>query len=63
MEKVALLLAPQFADWEYGLIAGVGGSYYGLNIRFFAPQKGLLTSAGGLNVKVANSFDEVLQYR
>lgn len=33
-KKVAIVLASGFADWEYALIAGVGGPFYGLEVAF-----------------------------
>ncbi|MTH96870.1 DJ-1/PfpI family protein [Roseibium sp. RKSG952] len=59
MPKVALLLTDGFADWEYALIAGTGGPFYGLEVGFFAPAAGNLRSQGGLQVQVPSGFDEV----
>lgn len=59
MAKIALLLTPDFADWEYAMIAGAGRSFYGLDVRFFAPQSGELVSAGGLHTLVAHDFGAV----
>lgn len=33
-KKVAIVLTSGFADWEYALIAGVGGPFYGLEVAF-----------------------------
>ncbi|WP_432738434.1 DJ-1/PfpI family protein [Maridesulfovibrio sp. FT414] len=60
MAKVAIILTQGFADWEYGLIAGTGRQYYGLDICFFAPETGPLKSLGGLDVVVSNKIDEVV---
>ncbi len=62
MTKIALLLSPGFADWEYALIAGTGGPFYGLDIRFFAPDPGKLTSQGGLVCDVAAGLEDLEQW-
>ncbi|MGA3688440.1 hypothetical protein [Serratia bockelmannii] len=46
-KKVAIVLTPGFADWEYALIAGVGGPFYGLEVAFFAPQAGRFAHRAG----------------
>lgn len=60
--KVALILTPGFADWEYAFIAGVGGPFYGLDVAFFAPQPGTLCSQGGLTAVVEKGVDEVADW-
>lgn len=35
MSKIAVLLTPGFADWEYAFIAGTGGPFYGPDVQFF----------------------------
>lgn len=62
MSKIALVLTPGFADWEYALIAGTGGPYYGLDIQFFAPEAGEVRSFGGLVALVSQTLDEIPQW-
>ncbi|MGK8188286.1 DJ-1/PfpI family protein [Serratia marcescens] len=62
-KKVAIVLTSGFADWEYALIAGVGGPFYGLDVAFFAPQAGTLRSQGGLTVDVAHGVVELADWR
>lgn len=62
MSKIALLLTPGFADWEYAFLAGTGGPYYGADIRFFAPEAGPVISMGGLTAQVPQGFDEVADW-
>ncbi|EMF4698497.1 MULTISPECIES: DJ-1/PfpI family protein [Serratia] len=62
-KKVAIVLTPGFADWEYALIAGVGGPFYELEVAFFAPQAGTLRSQGGLTVEVEKSVAELADWR
>ena len=62
-KKVAIVLTPGFADWEYALIAGVGGPFYELEVAFFAPQAGTLRSPGGLTVEVEKSVAELADWR
>lgn len=62
-KKVAIVLTSGFADWEYALIAGVGGPFYGLEVAFFAPQAGKLRSQGGLTVEVARGVAELADWR
>lgn len=61
-QKVALVLTPGFADWEYAFIAGVGGPFYGLDVAFFAPEAGTLRSQGGLTVEVERSVAELADW-
>ncbi len=46
MGKVAVVLTQGFADWEYALLAGTGGPFYGFDIRYFAPEAGQVRSLG-----------------
>lgn len=62
MPRIAILLAPGFADWEFGFISGTGGPFYGLDVRFFAPEPGELVSQGGLRIVVDHGFDEVARW-
>nr|WP_269475940.1 DJ-1/PfpI family protein [Serratia surfactantfaciens] len=62
-KKVAIVLTSGFADWEYALIAGVGGPFYGLEVAFFAPEAGKLRSQGGLTVEVARGVTELADWR
>jgi putative intracellular protease/amidase len=59
MKKVAIILTQGFADWEYGLIAGAGGPFYGLDIRFFTPAPGEVRSMGGLTATVADGVEAI----
>ncbi|KAJ03135.1 DJ-1/PfpI family protein [Sulfitobacter mediterraneus] len=55
MQKVAVLLAEGFADWEYALIGGTGGPFYGLEIQYVTLGAAQLTSQGGMQVRVAKT--------
>ncbi len=59
MSKIALILTEGFADWEYALIAGTGGAFYGLDIRFFATETGEVRSQGGLTALVSHRLEEI----
>jgi hypothetical protein len=48
MARVGLVLTPGFADWEYAFIAGTASPFYGIDVRFFAPDTGQFRSQGGL---------------
>lgn len=61
MTKIALLLLPGFADWEYAFIAGTGGPFYGLSISFFATSPDKLISQGGLNCDVRLGLENLIQ--
>ena len=63
MAKIAVLLTPGFADWEYALIGGTGGPFYGLDVKYFAPLAGDVTSQGGLKVRVARGFDAIASWQ
>lgn len=58
MVKIAILLTQGFAGWEYALIAGTGGPFYGLNIQFFTPVVGKIQSQGGLEAVLTQDLDE-----
>lgn len=58
-KKAAVIMTPGFADWEYALIAGIGGPFYGLEVAFFAPQGGRIRSQGGLVCEVSKGLDEL----
>jgi putative intracellular protease/amidase len=62
MSKISLLLSPGFADWEYAFIAGTGGPFYGLDVRFFATNPGILTSQGGLECDVLRGKDDLVSW-
>ncbi|MCZ4279975.1 DJ-1/PfpI family protein [Kiloniella laminariae] len=62
MTKIAVLLTQGFADWEYALIAGTGGPFYGLDIRFFTPVTGEVQSQGGLTALVSQDLDAMAQW-
>ncbi len=59
MARVAVVLARDFADWEYALIAGTGGPYYGLDVEYFTPEPGEVHSQGGLAAVVSRNMDEI----
>ncbi|MFW8633461.1 DJ-1/PfpI family protein [Cribrihabitans pelagius] len=63
MAKIALLLAPGFADWEYGLIAGTGRPFFGLDVRFFDPAPGTPVSQGGLAASIPQGFDDLRSWQ
>ncbi|MBK4993425.1 ThiJ/PfpI [Pseudomonas sp. S37] len=63
MARVALLLTPGFADWEYALIAGTGAPFYGLELDFFAPSPGQFRSQGGLAVTVDHDLLQCLAWQ
>lgn len=62
MKKVAIILTQGFADWEYGLVAGAGGPFYGLDIRFFTPVPGEVRSMGGLSAAVAYGVEAIREW-
>ncbi|WP_458792427.1 DJ-1/PfpI family protein [Yoonia sp. MH D7] len=57
MAKIAVVLTQGFADWEYALIGGTGGPFYGLDVQYFSPEAGQLTSQGGLTAVVSQDLD------
>lgn len=62
MPKIAMILTPGFADWEYAFIAGMGGPFFGMDVQFFAPTPGEVVSQGGLSAKVSRSTDEIAEW-
>jgi len=62
MAKVAVILTQGFADWEYALVAGTGGPFYGLDVQFFAAETGEVLSQGGLVAIVSQSLDKVSEW-
>lgn len=63
MSRVAIILSPGFADWEYAFIAGIGGPFYGLDIRFFAVGARPLVSQGGLQVGGTDDLDALIPWQ
>ncbi len=62
MSKIAIVLTPGFADWEYAYIAGTGGPFYGMHVLFFAPQPGVIVSQGGLSATVERKTNEIAEW-
>ncbi|WP_147822421.1 DJ-1/PfpI family protein [Salidesulfovibrio onnuriiensis] len=62
MAKVAVILTQGFADWEYALLAGTGGPFYGLDVQFFAAEAGDVCSMGGLVAAVSQSVDAIADW-
>jgi len=59
MAKIAVVLTDGFADWEYALIGGTGGPFYGLEIQYFSPSPKALCSQGGLNAIVQQDLSDL----
>lgn len=58
-KRVAVVLSEGFADWEYGLIGGVGGGHYGLEMLYATPRGEAVMSLGGLRAAPGNAFDQI----
>lgn len=63
MSKVAVLLTHGFADWEYALIGGTGGPFYGLDVQYFTPVIGDVRSMGGLIANVSQDLDDLAKWQ
>ena len=63
MGKIAIVLTQGFADWEYALIGGTGGSFYGLDVQYFSPEVGHLQSQGGLTATVSQNLGELSEWQ
>jgi len=59
MPKIAVILSPGFADWEYALIGGTGGPFYGLEVQYYATTPGRIRSQGGLTCIVEDGVGEI----
>lgn len=59
MTRIAVILTQGFADWEYALIAGTGGPFFGMEVEFFTPQAGEVRSQGGLPAIISRRLEEV----
>lgn len=62
MTKVAIILTPGFADWEYALLAGTGKAFYGLDTAFFTPTPETFESQGGLSLTVSSGQADLEQW-
>lgn len=62
MTKIAIILTQGFADWEYALLAGTGGPYYGLDVQFFSTEAGEVHSMGGLVAVVSQKLNEIANW-
>lgn len=63
MPKIAVVLTEGFADWEYGLIGGTGGPFYGLDVEYFAPAAGQISSQGGLRADLTQDLDDLARWQ
>ena len=63
MKKIAVILTPGFADWEYSLIGGPGRAYYGLDVQHFAPTEGEVRSLGGLSDMVSQDLEALSKWQ
>jgi len=63
MSKVAVLLVQGFADWEYALVGGTGGPFYGLDIQYFTPVTGEVCSQGGLTATVTQDLETLEKWK
>ena len=63
MARIAVILTPGFADWEYGLLGGTGRAFFGLDVQYFARAAGSFQSQGGLCVKVDQDFEALQRFR
>ena len=63
MARVALILTPGFADWEYAFIAGTASPFYGIDAGFFASATGQFRSQGGLAVTVDSDLEQCLNWK
>lgn len=59
MPTIAVLLTQGFADWEYALIGGTGGPFYGVTISYVTPTPGAVTSQGGLEAHIPQGLDSL----
>ncbi|MGE6743385.1 DJ-1/PfpI family protein [Allorhizobium pseudoryzae] len=50
MARIAIALAPDYADWEIGLLSAVARSFLGADIVTATPDGAPVTSMGGLKV-------------
>jgi putative intracellular protease/amidase len=62
MARVAVLLTQGFADWEYGVLCGLGQGYFGLEIRYVTPEPGVVTSMGGLVARVQDGCEALASW-
>ncbi|QVM95513.1 DJ-1/PfpI family protein [Pseudomonas sp. SORT22] len=63
MARIALVLTPGFADWEYAFIAGTASPFYGIDLGFFTPVPGQFLSQGGLAVTLDSSLEQCLDWK
>ncbi|MCZ4270984.1 DJ-1/PfpI family protein [Maritalea porphyrae] len=63
MSKIALLLTQGFADWEYALIGGTAGPFYGIEVQYFTPVAGQVRSQGGLGAQVSENLDNLQDWQ
>lgn len=66
-KRLAIVLIPQYADWEYGLLAGAGAQWFDFNVTMLTPGGEGVASMAGLRVEAdgavemanADNFDAV----
>ncbi|WP_068081176.1 DJ-1/PfpI family protein [Polycladidibacter stylochi] len=59
MSKLAIILPQKFADWEYAYLAGIGGAYYAIDLRFYMVEQETIYSQGGLPVTLEHSIEDL----
>ncbi len=45
------------------MIGGIGGSFYGLDVEYFSPTAGQLSSMGGITVVVPNGLSDLVDWQ
>jgi len=63
MSRIAIVLTQGFADWEYALIGGTAGPFFGLETRYFSPTPGKVTSMGGATTLVSAGQDDLVAWQ
>lgn len=59
MSKIAIILTPDYADWEITFITAIGRSYYGLETVTASPNGQTITSAGGIKTIPDMSLEDI----
>ncbi|SFV37819.1 DJ-1/PfpI family protein [Devosia crocina] len=57
MQPITIILTDRYSDWEIGHLAGLGGAFFGADLRFVSPSGGALRSVAGLPLSETARFE------
>jgi putative intracellular protease/amidase len=59
MTTILALLTPDYADWEFSMVAAVARGYGRIDVQTASPEGGIVRSMGGLRVVPDMAFNDI----